>query len=188
MKVAAIILAAGASTRLGQPKQLVKLGDENLLERAIRVAEQAGCAPVVVVLGASAHVLQAECSLDRATVVINPEWAGGMASSVRCGVQQLADECDAALLMVCDQPAVTSDHLRKLVDRCTDGGPVASSYGGRRGVPACFPASYFGELLRLRGDSGARNLLESTPAIDLAGGELDIDTPPALETARKIYG
>ncbi len=190
VKVAAIILAAGASTRMGQPKQLLKLRGERLLERAVRVAEQAGCGPVVVVLGASAELIQAECSLDHATVVMNPEWREGMASSIRCGVQQVDGKCDVALLMVCDQPAVTSDHLRKLVDRCTDGcigGPVASSYAGRRGVPACFPASYFGELLLLRGDSGARHLLESTPAIELAGGELDIDTPLTLETAKSIY-
>ena len=186
MKVAAIILAAGASTRMGQPKQLLELGGERLLERALRVARQAGCEPVVVVLGASADRILAECSLDQATVAINPEWGEGMASSVRCGVQQVASECDAALLMVCDQPAVTSDHLRKLVGRCTEG-PVASSYAGKRGVPACFPASYFGEFMLLRGDSGARNLLESTPAIDLAGGELDIDTPLTLETAQSIY-
>jgi CTP:molybdopterin cytidylyltransferase MocA len=105
-------------------------------------------------------------------------------------VQQVSAECDAALLMVCDQPAVTSDHLRKLVDRCTDrciGGAAASSYAGRRGVPACFPASQFGELLSLRGDSGAKHLLESTPTVDLAGGELDIDTPLTLETARAIF-
>jgi len=190
LKVAGIILAAGASTRMGQPKQLLKLGEERLLDRAVRVARQAGCAPVVVVLGASAEAIVAECSLDNATVVISPEWSEGMASSIRCGVRQVAEECDATLLMVCDQPAVTSDHLRELVDRCTDrdiGGPVASSYAGRRGVPACFPASHFAELLLLRGDSGARHLLESTLAVELAGGELDIDTPLALETAKTIY-
>lgn len=190
MKVAAIILAAGGSTRMGHPKQLLKLGEERLLERAVRVAEEAGCAPVVVVLGASAEVILAECSLDNAAVVINPDWLEGMASSIRRGVQQVSGACDAAVLMVCDQPAVTSDHLRKLAGRCTDrwsGGAVASSYAGRRGVPACFPASHFSELLMLCGDSGARRLLESSPAIDLAGGELDIDTPLALETAKAIY-
>jgi molybdenum cofactor cytidylyltransferase len=187
VKVAAIILAAGSSTRMGEPKQLLTLGSERLLERAIRVAQQAGCKPIVVVLGAAAEKIQAECSLGQTTVVMNPEWREGMASSIRYGVRQINGECDAALLMVCDQPAVTSDHLRKLVDRCT-GGPVASSYAGRKGVPACFPASHFSELLLLRGDSGARYLLESTPVIELAGGELDIDTSLTLETARSIYG
>lgn len=186
MKVAAIILAAGASTRMGQPKQLLKLGGVRLLERAVDVAAQAGCEPVVVVLGASADEILAECALDQATVVINPEWCEGMAASIRRGLRQVDGQCDAALLMVCDQPAATSDHLRKLVDRCTEL-PVASSYAGRRGVPACFPASYFGELLMLCGDAGARHLLESAPAIELAGGELDIDTPLTLETARSIY-
>ena len=187
MKVAAIILAAGASTRMGQPKQLLKLGGELLLERAIRVAEQAGCAPIVVVLGAHSDEILVACNLEWADVVMNSNWREGMASSVRCGVQRIAGKCDAALLMVCDQPAVSSGHLRKLMDRCT-GGAVASSYAGRRGVPACFPASKFEELLLLSGDSGARNLLALTPAIELTGGELDIDTPLTLETARAIYG
>jgi molybdenum cofactor cytidylyltransferase len=186
VNVAAIILAAGASTRLGEPKQLVTLGDERLLERAVRVAREAGCAPIVVVLGASAASILAECRLGNANVVMNPDWGEGMAASIRCGVRSLDEDCGAAILMTCDQPAVTAGHLRQLIAGCIDK-PVASSYAGRLGVPACFPAGYFGELLWLTGDEGARRLLESALTVDLAGGELDIDTPLTLAAARSVY-
>src|SRR5712692_459157 len=98
--VAALVMAAGASSRLGSPKQLVRLGAETLLERAVRVAREAGCSPVVVVLGALADV-------------------------------------DGCVVMTCDMPAVTVSHLQVLM---STGEMVASSYAGRRGVPAYFPA------------------------------------------------
>jgi molybdenum cofactor cytidylyltransferase len=186
VKAAAVILAAGASTRLGQPKQLVTLAGERLLERAVRTAREAGCAPVVVVLGASSEAILASCNLNGCAIVMNPDWREGMASSVRWGIREAAQSCDAAIVMTCDQPAVTADHLRLLMELCSDT-PVASCYSGRRGVPACFPARSLGELELLRGDEGARHLLESALTIDLAGGELDIDTPLVLESARSVY-
>ena len=107
MKTAAVVLAAGASTRLGSPKQVVRLDGETLLERAVRVAREAGCSPVVVVLGAAAASIRAECSLGDAVVVVNEDWASGMGSSVGCGVQALGD-VDGCVLMACDMPAVTT--------------------------------------------------------------------------------
>ena len=187
MKVAAIILAAGASTRLGEPKQLVLLGGERLLERAVHVAQQAGCDPVVVVVGAHAERIVAQCCLDSTRTVVNPDWREGMASSIRCGLGQLDASPDAAILMTCDQPAVTADHLRALMQAGIDA-PVASHYAGRRGVPACFPAANFVELSLLAGDEGARRLLRSALTIELVGGELDIDTPQTLAVAKSIYG
>ena len=186
MKVAAVILAAGASTRLGQPKQLVTLAGERLLERAVRVAREAGCVPIIAVLGSSADKILAECQLDAVTIAINLDWPEGMASSIRSGIREIPATSGFAILMTCDQPAVTAAHLRQLIEACGET-PVASAYAGRRGVPACFPAKSFGELLLLRGDEGARRLLDSATAIDLAGGELDIDTPFTLETARAAY-
>ena len=88
--------------------------------------------------------------------------------------------------MTCDQPAVTPDHLQALMAAAVDG-PAASAYMGRRGVPACFPGSCFEELLTLRGDEGARRLLETARMVDLPGGELDIDTPAMLNAARELY-
>ena len=181
----AVILAAGASVRLGEPKQFVTLAGKSLLERAVNIAEDAGCYPVVVVLGANAARIQAKCSLVSAQVVINEAWSEGMATSIRGGIAALAD-VEATILMTCDQPAVTSGHLRRLIQLC-ETAPIASSYAGRLGVPACFPASCFRALLQLEGDAGARRMLESAQSVELPGGELDIDTPAALATARELY-
>jgi CTP:molybdopterin cytidylyltransferase MocA len=178
-----VILAAGASTRLGEPKQLAMLGGERLLERAMRVAREAGCEPVAVVLGAGAERIELECRLGSARIVRNERWSEGMASSIRAGVAAVMDECDQVVVMACDQPAVTGDHLSQLMVQCEDA-PAASGYAGRRGVPACFPADWFAALLRLQGDEGARELLASSVAVELAGGELDVDTAEALKTAR----
>ena len=181
---AAVILAAGASTRLGEPKQLVRLGGETLLERAVRVAREAGCEPVVVVLGAEAERVLAACDLRGARVVRNEQWREGMASSVRVGVAA-ADGADGVVLMTCDQPAVTAEHLRALM---VSGAVTASAYSGRRGVPAYFPASCFAELMRLTGDAGARELLREASVIDLPGGELDVDTEADQSKAMKRFG
>jgi len=181
-----VILAAGASTRLGTPKQLAILGGERLLERAARIAREAGCSPVAVVLGAGAERIESECGLSSARIVRNQGWAEGMASSLRVGVAAVMGECDQVVVMACDQPAVTADHLRRLMKGCSDA-PVASSYARRLGVPACFPAESFKSLLELQGDAGARELLAGAAAVELAGGEVDVDTAEALETARTAY-
>ena len=179
---AAVVLAAGASTRLGEPKQLVMLGGEALLERAARTATAAGCAPVVVMLGAAGEQIAARCDLGDAVTVLNPEWAEGMASSIRAGVAAVAG-ATGIVLMTCDQPAVTAEHLRALM---ASSEVTASSYAGRRGVPAYFPAASFAALLDLRGDSGARELLRAAVAIDLPGGELDVDTAADLAAAERL--
>jgi CTP:molybdopterin cytidylyltransferase MocA len=140
---------------------------------------------VVVVLGANAAQIKAKCSLSSAETVINGDWSEGMATSIRSGIAELV-EVEATILMTCDQPAVTSHHLQQLIELCK-AAPIASSYAGRLGVPACFPASYFRALLQLEGDAGARRMLESARSVELPGGELDIDTPAALARARELY-
>ena len=182
--VAALVLAAGASTRLGMPKQLVRLGNENLLERAVRVAREAGCAPVVVVVGASADLILDGCDLGDASVVVNEGWALGMGGSVALGVEALPD-VDGCLVMTCDMPAVTASHLLLLM---TGGEVVASSYAGGLGVPAYFPSAAFGELKELRGEKGARDLLAGAACVELVGGELDVDTVGDLELVRMMFG
>jgi CTP:molybdopterin cytidylyltransferase MocA len=169
---------------LSEPKQLVMLGGEPLLETAARVAHEAGCSPVVVVLGASAATIQASCALRDATVVVNKDWAEGMGSSLRVGVGALRD-VDGCVVMTCDMPAVTAVHLRALMD---SGGVTASSYAGQRGVPAYFPVGAFPSLMELHGDVGARDLLRSARCVALAGGELDLDTAEDVERARMLFG
>ncbi len=173
MSAAAIVLAAGASTRLRSPKQLVRLRGETLLEQAVRVAGEAGCSPVVVVLGAKAAEVWAGCALGGAMVVVNADWEEGMGASIACGIAAVEGEVDGAVVMACDQPAVTADHLRALM---AGGVVTASAYAGRRGVPAYFPAAAFEELMELRGDVGARGMLQGARAVELEGGELDVDT------------
>ncbi len=178
MRIAAIILAAGASTRLGSPKQLVRLGAETLLERSVRIAIEADCSPVVVVLGANVAQILAGCDIQDATVVINDNWNEGMSTSIQCGIEALQDEVDGAVLMACDQPAVTSAHLRALLE---SGRTTASAYSGRQGTPAFFQAGMFSDLRQLWGDAGARQILQIMPAIPLPLGEVDFDTVEDLQ-------
>jgi len=184
LKIAAVILAAGASRRLGEPKQMVVFGGERLLDRAVRIADEAGCEPVIVVLGAWAEDIQANCRLDGAKIVRNEAWEEGMASSVRIGVQAAPAHVEGLVLMTCDQPAVSAEYLRRLIG---GGETVGSLYQQRVGVPAFFPASQWGGLLGLRGDEGARKLLQVAAAIELPGGELDIDTVESLAAARQRW-
>ena len=200
MNAAAVILAAGSSSRLGQPKQLLKLHGQTLLDHAIRIAINAGASPVYVVLGANAEAILAGSnflnnviSTERATrvekpafvlkIIENENWQEGIASSIRAGVHA-ATGAEAILLMTCDQPAVTAEHLHLLLEAANQTSVTASSYAGRVGIPAVFPPKYFEELLQLRGDEGARSLLNAKSkeiiTIPLAEGELDIDTPEDL--------
>jgi CTP:molybdopterin cytidylyltransferase MocA len=183
MKCGALILAAGASTRLGDLKQLARLGDETLLDRSIRIAREAGCAPIVVILGASEERIRSECKLPDVSLLSNPDWQQGMGRSISFGVGE-SGNVPGVLVMTCDMPAVTAEHLRALA---ASGTMSASSYAGRKGVPAYFPREMFPELLKLQGDAGARELLRSANAIKLTGGELDVDTPEDLEQARKKF-
>lgn len=190
MPVAAMVLAAGASRRLGQPKQLLRLEDETLLGRAVRLAREAGGEPVLVVLGADAEHIQAAVPLDGAIAVFNAEWEMGIATSIHAGLRALEEVAPGAagvLILGCDQPRLTAVHLRTLIESfVTQAEPaiVASEYAGVHGVPAVFPRMVFAELLALRGDQGARALLLRPPcpliALPFAGGEVDIDEPDDL--------
>ena len=179
---AAIVLAAGASRRLGQPKQDILFNGETLLERILRVSSLADLDPVYVIVAPGRR-------LDLppfARILPNPDAAEGMASSIRTGVMNaMRDRCEGAVVLACDQPAVTADHLRNLIG---NGSQIAASfYAGRKGVPAYFPASAFAKLLELRGDTGARDLIANAPALPLRNGELDIDTAEDLARALELY-
>ena len=170
---------------MGSPKQLARLGSETLLERAARIAVEAGLDPVIGVLPAN---LSIEPLPKGMISVVNHDAAEGMASSIRAGLHALmvsSASIPGAIILVCDQPAVTAEHLRKVAE----GGReiVASAYAGRKGVPAYFPVTAFDALLTLHGDAGARDLLQGARAIELRNGDLDIDTFPDLDRARKLF-
>lgn len=187
MSVAAVILAAGSSTRLGEPKQLVQLGGERLLERAVRTAREAGLSPIFVVVGARAAEITAQCDLREAQVVRCERWADGMSQALRAGIAAVEDtNAASAVVLTSDMPFVTAAHLQALSRRHKD--LRASGYDGRKGVPAHFPRGVFRELQQLEGDNGARELLKSAVAIDLGEDALDIDTPENLAQARVRFG
>jgi len=190
MPVAAILLAAGASRRLGRPKQLLAYGGETLLERAIRLAVEAGAAPVFAVLGAHFERVSVVVSAGPGVAVFNGEWETGIASSIHAGLHALdgiAPDAAGVLILGCDQPRLTAEHLRALIGAFaaqTEPAIVASAYAGVHGVPAVFPRSVFEQLRALRGDRGARALLAEAPypviALPFEGGEVDIDRPEDL--------
>ncbi len=185
----AVILAAGASRRLGQPKQLIRLQEnpeETLIERALRLTVAASFHPVFIVVGAQADVIEAETNISEATILRNPDWQKGMASSIRCGVlAAIANqpETSGLLLLVCDQPALMCEHLQSLLAAHHQHPHkiIASRYADRPGVPILAPRSFFPDLLALTGATGARKLLRTQKSnlieISLPRGEWDIDTP-----------
>lgn len=187
LKVAGIILAAGVSRRLGRSKQMIVLGGETLLERSFRLAVSAGLDPVYVVVSRGQDVEFGVDRLGGCTTVVNEAAEEGMASSIRVGVGAAANaDVEGVVVMTCDQPAVTVEHLRQLAQGGVE--VVASKYAGRRGVPAYFPTKVFEELGVLRGDLGARKLLQGALWVELPGGELDIDTVEELQQAQVLYG
>jgi molybdenum cofactor cytidylyltransferase len=179
--VYAIILAAGASSRMGSPKQLLEWRNRPLLEHTVVNARAILKERIVVVLGAHADSIQTTVDLGGVTSIVNPDWQEGMASSIRAGVQALPESASAALILLCDQPLINAAHMQNLLNGWQNAPTriVASQYHHSVGVPALFPAEFFGHLLTLGGDRGAKSLLmefeSSLLKTPLPEAELDID-------------
>ncbi|ARS35835.1 nucleotidyltransferase family protein [Pontibacter actiniarum] len=178
-----VLLAAGASTRLGEPKQQLPYQGQTLLQRAVRAAVESVCVPVVVVVGANAPSLLPYLSDSQVHTVQNQHWEEGMASSVRCGLEYLlrkAPTLSACVFMVCDQPYTTATVLDALVQAQQEGKIVASAYSGVLGTPVLFHKRFFRVLLALQGQQGARKIVQQYQqeviAIPFAKGAVDIDT------------
>ena len=188
--VAGLVLAAGEGRRLGRPKALVRFEDQLLVERAVATLREAGCARVVVVLGAAAHEVAQTADLGDAVVVVNEAWPTGMGSSLCTGLRALADlHADAAVVLLVDQPRVSPELVGRLVAHWSTGiSAVAASYDGHRRNPVLLSASVWPELLgSAAGDAGARGWLDAHAdevvlvACDDLGSDLDIDTAADLE-------
>ena len=180
MKIPAVILAAGASRRLGRPKQLVEFRGEPLLRRVARIALEA-CGPVLVVVGSDAERMKAALGDLPVQCVRNLDWEEGMASSLRVAVSVLPLDARAAIFLVCDQPALDQEILERMLLRHREhpGRRIACAYAGARGIPALLPSTDFDALLQLRGDRGARGLLGGPDVleVDFPDGDLDLDLP-----------
>lgn len=177
-RVGAVILAAGESRRLGQPKQLLPFRGKTLIQCAIDSALSSVCRPVVVVIGANAEQIRAQL-LGDIRIVENPEWNEGMSSSIRRGIEAIGPEVDAVILMLADQPLVASEILNRFAQKA-GAGLVAAEYNGSIGVPALFTRNYFDDLRALRGEKGAKSILMANEAhvarVPCPEAAMDIDT------------
>jgi molybdenum cofactor cytidylyltransferase len=185
-----IVLAAGGSSRLGHPKQLVLYEGEPLVHRAARTALESGAARVIVVVGASAQEVTGALEELAVDIVENPNWQLGMGSSIRRGVEAVDPGSDAVVLTLCDVPHLYAGLLAELAAAVSGGNPpvAAAEYNCHLGPPCAFHRSQFAELRRLTGDKGARKIVESMPnvaRIEFPEGVCDVDTPEDLKELLK---
>lgn len=199
--VAAVILAAGRSSRMGTHKLLLPLGDAPLLAHVVGAACASAAAPVILVLGHEAERVRAALPAGRAEIVVNQVYADGMATSLRAGItllEYLEAEGDAllgTLVLLGDQPLVTVPLLDRLIEEASARPEtlLTASYGGRRGPPVYFPRASFAETAELRGDEGGRAILarhaDRVCVVECAFPEAgtDIDTPEDYERLRRMW-
>lgn len=186
MSTGIIILAAGNSSRLGQPKQLLNYQGATLLEYAIGAAVRTAFRPVVVVLGAYATTIQKQISNhSEVTYVSNAYWENGMASSIILGVSSALKEnpdLNNLIISVADQPHLSSEIFEQLLEKheSSSNAIVASSYAQTIGVPVLFNNQYFAALLALSGEAGAKNIirqhLQDVATVAFERGDIDVDT------------
>ncbi len=183
-KIGGLLLAAGGSSRLGRPKQLVRFQGKTLIRRAAETLVDSRCDPIIVVLGAEIDGSISEISGLPVNMYINKDWQTGMSSSIKAGLKGLLKlEPDLAAIMItlCDQPYISSSILDTYITLFLGNQPdvVAAEYEGTKGVPALFASSVFDELSKLEGDKGARELIHNNKrvfSINLKEGGVDIDT------------
>ncbi len=192
---AAVILAAGAATRMGTAKQLLDLRGRPLLRHAAEGALAAACWPVLVVTGCRAAEVEAGLRGLPVEVVRNPRWEEGLGTSIRAGTLRAeAAGAEGLLLLLADQPLITAAHLRRLIaSRQQAGLPLAvSEYGGTVGVPACFTRELFPELLALPPAEGCKRLVLSrrgqAVGVPCPEAAVDVDTPQEYAALRDRPG
>ena len=185
MKIAGLLLAAGASQRLGQPKQLLQIDGEPLIQRAARALLDGGCAPVRVVLGAAAESCRSALSEFAVQITFNERYHQGMGTSIAVGIEALQQEKtppEAVVVALCDQPFLDADLIAALIRQheITNCSIIAADYGEALGPPAFFTAAHFHSLAQLNGDQGASSLFrahaDDTAHIPFPQGRTDIDT------------
>lgn len=185
-KTTLLLLAAGNSTRMGSPKQLLDYGGVPLLRHAARQALDSRCDRVIVVLGADSDAVRRALFSLPVDVVENPRWDEGMGTSIQAGLRAVKD-ADAAILALADQPLVTAAVYDRLIRQHELSGQpiVTSQYAGTVGVPVLFAKSLFGPLLALKPSQGCKGVilahLDQSLRIDCPEAEADVDTPQDYE-------
>ena len=180
-----IVLAAGSSSRMGRPKQLLSYNGKTLLEFTVDIAIDSVADPVILVLGANASLIEKVIDRKKIEIVENKNWNEGMASSIRIGIEkllQVSPSADSTILMVCDQPFISASLLNNLVSahKTTGKSIVTCYYQNVIGPPTLFHKTIFPELLNLKGDTGARKIVEkhitAVETVRFDEGIIDIDT------------
>lgn len=193
MKTGVILLAAGSSSRLGRPKQLLNYQGKTLIQYSIEAAQHSAADDLVVVLGSNSELIQTGIESKKVPLLVHAHWEEGMSSSMQCGLRYLIEtsQVEQVILMLCDQPYVTHRLLDQLIHekKVSGKGIVACSYAGTLGVPALFDQSYFPELLGLKGSEGAKKVILNHQAdtflVDFPLGAVDLDTE---EDVQKFIG
>lgn len=188
--IAILILAAGASSRMGKTKQLLPWGSTTLLGNAIGNAKESNARTVIVVLGANSEAIQKEIEKNSIEILINTDWKSGLGSSIACGTEFLLKSSpipDGILVMLADQPLIDTDYLNAMIGTFASHrkGIVATTYQNRAGVPALFAADYFKKMEKLGDDFGAKKIIAShrENVLEMAPGAktIDIDTKSDYE-------
>lgn len=183
--VATIILAAGASRRMGQSKQLLAYRGQTLLSHVAQCAIASPCNPVIVILGANAEKIAPEIDQVSLKLLKNNYWKEGISSSIRYGVIYIQEQClniNAVVFLTCDQPFISAKLIEQLIaaHHLTNKPIIASQYGETLGIPALFDRTFFSALMKLQGDRGAKRIIQQYPdlvnQIDFPQGKIDLDT------------
>lgn len=193
--VDAVLLAAGESRRMGEPKQMLEVDGKPLLIRTIRVLQEAGTIrKIIVVLGANADRHLEMLSQEEVQIVVNQDWPKGMGSSIRTGLERLDPDNlpDGILITVCDQPLLSADIIRKLTAALKTNKIATAEYSsGVYGTPALFSASFLNELKSIPAEGGARQMFHRfrsvvTP-VPFPEGSIDLDTPEDYRRFRENH-
>ncbi len=183
--IAVIIMAAGASRRMGQPKQLLPYKGQTLLNYITKCAIASLGNPVIVILGANAEKIEPEIASLPIKIIKNKHWNEGISSSIRCGISYIQKQdlhTDGVVFLTCDQPFISAELIQQLIDAyySTNKPIIASKYGETLGIPALFSHTFFSALMKLKGDRGAKKIINKYPdlvdVIDFPQGNIDLDT------------
>jgi molybdenum cofactor cytidylyltransferase len=189
-----LVLAAGASTRLGSPKQLARVRGRPALQIVVEAAAAVAGQAVTVVVGAHAAEIMPMLSRKGVSTVVSRRWEEGLGASIRAGIAALPPACEAVMVVLGDQVAVTPDDLRRLASawKGQEGVIAAAVYQGRPGVPAIFPRWCFQELAQLKGDQGAKHLIQRHASrlvqVPMDNAAVDLDTPEDLARLNAVQG
>lgn len=195
-KVAALILTAGASRRMGTPKALLPWGHTTVIQHLLEQVRLAEFKNTLLVTGAHHDPIQEALAVEEVEISFHPDWELGMGSTISKGIREVEHRftgVDAVLILLVDQPLITRDYLKRILDAYQNRPEaiIASDYGDFAGAPALFPKRFWAALKGIPTSQGARKLIasyrEHCQILDPAGAIADIDTPEAYKKALAIY-